>query len=478
MGDASADYTYHAPTQCYVGEHTSDFKNYNMDQMKAMLQDAKPGAVREVADGWKAIHDQLVEAKSVYEAAVSEVLQDWQGSSADQFQARSKVISKKIQDTSSYASNISTTMANAATVLDEIRPEVLAMEKPSGGGSVMDRLTDGGRDEDGLNRDLANSNVSAQQIVDGREGDMSEGREAQMKMAVKMEALGAAYNGQTKSIGTWTKKPTVRDDEDYPGEPGGVTPVPIVAGSVGGPSGGGTGAGNLRRSTGSGSSLKGVQSPNVNTDGISGGIGSQKPTAGSQIGAGNLSFGGGAGAGSGVGTGAGIGAGGGIGGGIAGTGAGAGTGGIGGAGIAGGIGAGAGLGAGGRGAAGRGGLGAGGAGAAGRGGLGAGGAGSGAAGKGANGLKGNSLARTKGGEIGKSVVKPGSGQQGGSALRQKPKTATGGTGKNAGRNGLGGHGAQTNGKDKKRRDNSRPDYLVEDEQTWANDRTVNPKVVE
>ncbi|MHC5260629.1 WXG100 family type VII secretion target [Streptomyces sp. UC4497] len=438
-----------------------------MDTMKAMVQNAKPGDVHDAARGWKGVHDQLVDAKAAYESAVSEVLQHWEGASADQFQARAKVIMKKIQDTASYATNVSLAMSNAAHVLGELRPEVMAMQKPSAGSSMGDRFTDGiGRDEDGLNRDIANSNVSAQQIVDNREGDMSEGREAQMKMAVKMEQLGAGYNAQTKAMGTWPKRPPSENPEDYPGDPGGVAPVPIVAGSVGGPSRS-AGAANLSRSSGSGSSIKGVKSPTAN--GISGGIGSQKPTAGSQIGAGNLSFNGGSGTGAG-GIGAGAGAGtGGIGGGMAGSGAGAGAGGAG-TGIGGGIGAGAGLGAG---AAGRGG-----AGAMGRGGLG-GGAGAGAAGKdAAKGMKGNSLARTKGGEIGKSVVKPGSGQQGGSALRQKPKTATGGTG-NTGRNGLGGHGAQTgNGKDKKRRDNSRPDYLVEDEETWASGRTVNPKVVE
>ncbi|MFI5657891.1 WXG100 family type VII secretion target [Streptomyces sp. NPDC051684] len=457
---------YQAPTQCYVGDNTTNFKNHDMDTMKSMVQNADPGAVHEAAQGWKGVHDQLAEIKSVYEAAVAEVLQDWEGTSADQFQARSKVVSKKIHDTSTYASYVSTAMTSAGNVLGDIKPEVMAMEKPSGGSSAWDKVTDGGRDEDGLNRDIANKNVSAQQIVDGREGDMSEGREAQMKMAVKMEQLGAGYSAQTKAMGTWRgpgKK--VEDGDAYPGEPSGAAPVPIVAGSVASPSAS-TGSGALSRAGGSGSSAKGVKSPTAN--GISGGIGSQKPTAGSQIGAGNLSFGGGSGAGTaGIGASSGAGAGG-VGGGMSGSGAGAS--GTGGAGIGGGIGAGAGLGAG---AAGRGG-----AGAMGRGGLG-GGAGAGAAGKdAAKGLKGNSLARTKGGEIGKSVVKPGSGQQGGSALRQKPKTATGGTGKNAGRNGLAGHGAQTGGKDKKRRENSRPDYLVEDEQTWANGRTVNPKVVE
>lgn len=469
MGDQGTGYTYQAPTQCYAGENTTNFKNHDMDTMKSMVQNSDPGAVHEAAQGWKGVHDQLVEVKSVYEAAVAEVLQDWEGSSADKFQARSKIIVQKIHDTSTYATYVSTAMTSAANVLGEIKPEVMAMEKPSGGGSAWDKATDGGRDEDGLNRDIANSNVSAQHIVDNREGDMSEGREAQMKMAVKMEQLGAAYNGQSKSMGSW-KPPGggIEDGDDYPGAPAGAAPVPIVAGSVTSPSAS-AGSGNLSRSSGSGASMKGVKSPNASTDGISGGIGSQKPTAGSQIGAGNLSFGGGSGAGAGgVGTGSAVGAGGGVSGGA--PGAGVGAGGVNGAGIGGGIGAGAGLGAG---AASRAG------GAMGRGGLGAGGAGSGAAGNGAaKGMKGNSLARTKGGEIGKSVVKPGSGQQGGSALRQKPKTATGGTGTNTGRNGLG-HGAQTgNGKDKKRRDNSRPDYLVEDEQTWANGRTVNPKVVE
>ncbi|MFZ3567766.1 hypothetical protein ACOKM5_12475 [Streptomyces sp. BH097] len=466
MSDEGTSYTYNAPTQCYAGDNTTDFKNLDMDTMKAMVQDAKPEDVHHAARGWKGVHEQLVGIKESYEHAVAEVMQHWEGSSADQFQARSKVISKKIHDTSTYASHVSTAMTSAANVLGEIQPIVRDMEKPSKASSATDWATDGGRDTEGLDRDLANKNVSAQQVADSREGDMSAGREAQMQMAVKMEELGTAYNAQSKSMGSWKKNPRRDDSEDYPGDPGGVAPVPIVAGSVGGPSGG-SGAGNLSRSTASGSAVKSMKSPTAG--GISGGIGSQKPTAGSQIGAGNLSFGGGSGSGT-TGIGAGSGAGvGGAGGGMAGSGAGAG--GANGAGIGGGIGAGAGLGAG---AAGRGG-----AGAMGRGGMG-GGAGSGAAGKNAaKGLKGNSLARTKGGEIGKSVVKPGSGQQGGSALRQKPKTATGGAAKNAGRNGLAGHGAQTGkGKDKKGRENARPDYLVEDEETWASNRTVNPKVVD
>ncbi|MFD7297901.1 PPE domain-containing protein [Streptomyces sp. NPDC059897] len=469
MGDQGADYTYQAPTQCYVGDNTTDFKNLDMDTMKAMVQGAKPEDVHRAARGWKGVQDQLVAAKEAYEHAVAEVMEHWEGPSADQFQTRSKTIAKKLQDTSTYASHVSTAMTSAANVLGDIQPMVMAMQKPSGGSSVGDRLTDGGRDEEGLNRDLANKNVTAQQIADGREGDMSEGREAQMAMAVKMEELGAAYNSQAKSMGSWRKTGSGKDQtEDYPGEPGGIAPVPIPAGSASRPSGGVAGGGNLNRSTGSASSVKGVKAPT--TGGISGGIGSQKPTAGSQIGSGNLSFNGGSGPGAGgIGTGAGGGTG--IGGGMAGTGAGAGAGGVGGTGIGGGIGAGAGLGAG-AGAAGRGG-------AMGRGGLGAGGVGAGGAGQGAaKGMKGDSLARTKGGAIGKSVMNPGAGQQGGSALRQKPKTATGGAGA-AGRAGLAGHGAQTaNGKDKKRRDSARPDYLVEDEETWASNRTVNPKVVE
>ncbi|MFD8565958.1 WXG100 family type VII secretion target [Streptomyces sp. NPDC059639] len=465
----------HAVTSVFGGggaSHSSDFKNHSMNEMQDMLRNANPGDVRNAARGWEGVHSQLVDAAAAYEHAVTEVLQHWEGTSADQFQARSKVVAKKIHDTSTFAIYVSQSMDNAATKLEEIKPVVMAMEKPSDVSSAKDKVGDflsGGRDEDGLAKDIANTNVSAQEIVDGRGGDMSAGREAQMKMAVQMEELGAVYNTQTKTMGSWKKAGIQDHDEDYPGEPGGIAPVPIPTGSVTSPSAR-TGTGNLSRSTGSGSSIKGAKSPNVSTSGISGGIGSQKPTAGSQIGSGNLSFGGGSGAGSGVGAGSGIGAGGGISGGVAGSGAGAG-GGVGGASIGGGIGAGAGLGSG---AAGRGA----GAGAAGRGGLGAGGAGSGAAGKAGAGAKGNSLARTKGGAIGKSVVKPGSGQQGGSALRQKPKTATGGTGNNAGRNGLGGRGAQTNGKDKKRRDSARPDYLVEDEETWANDRKVNPKVVE
>lgn len=223
------EYQYQAPTQCYVGEHTTDFAgSKDMDEMKAMLANASVKDVRSASRGWQIVHDQLVGAdgvKSVFDAAVDHIMQHWEGKAADSFAAKAKQISKQISDGAQYAHYTSVAMENAAGALETIKPQVDSMEKPSALSSAWDYVTDDGRDDSRLKADLAKG-VSTQQALDSNRDKLSKGKEAQLEMAVKMEQLGAAYNSQTKSMGSWAIRDSNRDD--YPGDPGGTTPVPTV----------------------------------------------------------------------------------------------------------------------------------------------------------------------------------------------------------------------------------------------------------
>ncbi|MEU0408657.1 PPE domain-containing protein [Streptomyces griseorubiginosus] len=470
--DDHIDYDYTEMNMCFNEKHTTPFASgKDMDEMKAMLQNAKPGLVSGVAEGWRGLSAQLTSIQSEFEKEVARIQEHWKGAAADRFAAKAKQVSKSIGDTAKYASHTSTAMANAGHTLALIKPEVMAMEKPSKLSSAMNSLGDGfTRSDDGLKKDLA-AGKGAQDALDANADDLSAGREAQLKMAAKMETLGASYNSQAKAMGSWNKRPNIDDEADYPGDPGGIAPTPVVmptARSPRSPQSVSTGTARAAQ-TSAITSSKSVAPPS----GITGGA--HKPTAptantgtaidgvaGGRTGApsvggtGGIS-GGTAGAG-GVGGGAGL-----IGGAVSGaTGAGAARGGM--------VG---------RAAAGAGGM----AGRAGAGGLGgragAGGIGGAGAAKGTAGRVGGTA---RGGVVGgtpKSGAGAGRGTAGGSGLHSSRGAA--GKGASAVRKGgiAGAPGSRTGRRnEEEQREGERPDYLIEDEETWTPQRNVAPRVIE
>jgi hypothetical protein len=346
------------------------------------------------------------------------------------------------------------------------------MEKPGKLASAGDYLSDfGDRDGGPAADDALKNGASSGDVLANKEGSLSAGREAQLKMAEQMEILGAAYNSRAKEMGKWTGQ--IQDEKDYPGDPsGGVAPAPVIVPTgtaTRSPQKASTGTAGRGGQTGTIGSSKPVappagisggahkatpQTPNVGTaiDGISGGR-TNTPT----VGGGGL-VGGGSTSGSGLGGGAGF-----VGGAVGGAaGAGAARSGM--------VGR-----AGGAGMTGR--AGAGGAGMAGR--AGAGGVGGAGTAKGATGRVGG---MTRGGVVGgtpKSGTGAGRGTAGGSGLHSSRGAA--GKGASAVRKGgiAGAPGSRTGRrKEDEQREGERPDYLVEDEETWTPESNAAPRVIE
>lgn len=240
------EYEYTPANMCYSGEHKTNFASLNMKTMKAMVSGANPDEVKRVAKGWADLYTQLVGGNAaagsggeggilkIFTSAVDEVLEHWEGEAARRFKAEADKIAKKIRDGAEYARYTSMAMENAGAALADIKPQVEAMEVPDGVDSALDWLGDmGSRSDENLKKELA-AGVNTQQALDNNRGDLSAGKEAQLEMAVKMERLGAAYVAQSKAMGTWNRRSRYRDGDDYPGEPGGTPPVPYAV--SGGPS--------------------------------------------------------------------------------------------------------------------------------------------------------------------------------------------------------------------------------------------------
>ncbi|MEU1479252.1 WXG100 family type VII secretion target [Streptomyces sp. NPDC001668] len=471
MGDKGIGSLEYIPAnQCFAEKPTTKFGlEYDMDQMKAMVQSADAGTVSSVAQGWADLSNDLVGSggiKESLEAAVQHVLAHWEGQSADLFRERAQEISKTIADSAGYADNVAASLHGASVILSKVKDTVMAMQKPSKTSSALDYVGDLG-DRDAGNADNALKNgASSGDVLASNEGSLSAGREAQLKMAEQMEILGAAYNSRAMEMGRW--KGGIEDSQDYPGDPsGGVPPAPVVV-----PTGTATrspqkvSTGSVRPSgqTGAISSSKPVSPPS----GVTGGAHKampQSPTVGTAI---DGISGGRTGAPT-------VGGAGMVGGGSASGGVGGGAGFVGGA-----VGGAAGAGAARGGMVGR----AGAAGTAGRAGSVGGAARAGSVGgagaaKGAAGRVGGTA---RGGVVGgtpKSGAGAGRGTAGGSGLHSSRGAA--GKGASAVRKGgiAGAPGSRTGRrKEDEQHEGERPDYLVEDEETWTPQTNVAPRVIE
>ncbi|MFF0080699.1 hypothetical protein ACFYR1_13505 [Streptomyces canus] len=457
--DKYIDYDYVEMNRCFNEKHTTPFSGgKNMDEMQAMVRHARPDLVEGVVTGWKGVHAQLTTIQRDFEKEVARIQEHWKGAAADGFAAKATQVSKSIGDTAKYAGHTSLAMANAAYTLGKVKDDVLAMEKPGRVSSFLNSAGDGFTgDDSGMKKDIA-AGRGAQDVLDRNHDDLSAGREAQLSMAAKMETLGASYNSQTKAMGSWNKRPVQDGGHDIPGDPGGITPTPVATPSAASPRSpqkvsavttryAQTGTVTQPKSVTSPSGITGgahqstapVQNVGTAIDGISGGHNSTPTVSGGD-------FVGGGSTGSGVGGGAGF------------------------------VGGGAGLVGGGAGAArgatvGRPGVG----GMAGRAGA---GAGAGAAGS----ARSGGSARQSGGISGgtpKAGAVTGRGTAGGSGLH----SSRGAAGRGAGAVRKGGIAGAPNGRngrpqDEKQRERERPDYLVEDEETWTPQRNVAPRVIE
>ncbi|MFF8783338.1 hypothetical protein [Streptomyces sp. NPDC015125] len=496
-----ADNKYAPQDKCYAIENTTKFYKIDFTALKAMVADAKPETVAGVSHAWKQVHDTMVVdsgggIRAYFDKAIEEVLQHWDGDAAKAFRERAKKISESIGNGALYAKNVSAGMGRAHEALSSYKQHLDGMEMPDWGDRAWDWATDHiDRQDKNADAQLAGGK-SATQVVEDNEDDLSAQKETQLKAAATMEYLGAAYRTNAAAIGKPTP-PNVDDPNNIPPPDNpGIPPVHYpLPGSITKPKG--TRRGSMKPlGQGPGASSDGLKTP-----GINGGVGNTMPGKGSftppSVGTGLDSFtppqapsgpGGGVGVPGGTGGGPGTG---GLSGGGGPSGIGGGPGGV--PGMPGGmagrgtpgartggtIGARPGGATTGGGAAGRG---AGRPGMPGMGGAGAAGAKGGAKGAGAAG-RGGALARQKGGLVGGAAEGKGAGgSQGGSGLHRSRGGAQAGSGASgsrrpAGMPGMhGAHGAK--GKNDKGQNGERPDYLVEDEETWTPERDVAPKVIE
>ncbi|MCX5093287.1 WXG100 family type VII secretion target [Streptomyces sp. NBC_00365] len=452
------------------------FMKMGIPELRSMILDADPGRIYDVSQHWKSVHNILsggdgdpkvggvdsVSAKDsvagMMQSAVENVLEHWEGDAAEAFRKKANEIMQNVRNGAAWANYYGETMQAVQNDLRTSMDKMRDVEEPSGWSRAWDKLTDDDRSDEQLLADI-NKGVSTDAARQANADSLSAGKEKQLEGVAIMEQLGVNYKAYAM------RQPRVDDPEPFP-SPNPATPMPTpISMPSAGSSRPGSGSSTAKPwSAGPTTSIKptpttprdpgitgGSQLPTTrtNVDSISPGLTGAGPSSGvggPSVGGGN--FGTSGAQGSSIVTPGGTS-------GLAG-GAAAARGGIGAAGGRAGGGAAAGRGAGGR--SGMGGMGGGSAGAAGRGGAGAGGRGA--------------LARSRGGVVGAAKGVTGKGAGGGAGLHG----SRGGTQRGAMAGGAGGAGGRGRRSEEENSQGDRPDYLVEDEETWISEEDRNRNV--
>ncbi|GAO05949.1 hypothetical protein TPA0598_01_03200 [Streptomyces lydicamycinicus] len=430
----------------------SDFHHHGINELRQMIENAKPETLEAAGDHWRKSADLLGGqdghggVRKKFMDAVDHATAHWEGSAAEAFRKEAIKVLGKIDRTYQHARKAEASLIGSREsgpqvgLAHNLREAMTAMSKIHDPGK-WDRFKDESGDDAQFHRDMANPKMDARQALELNRDKLSLTKERQVEAVIVMDELASHYSGRAEIWvddgddglhGDWPKEPSntphppavrMPDTADrYHPDPSSVTP-------------------HQPNGAGGGAVPPGFDGPKVSRpelpvqtglDSVQGGI-MNPPTA--------------SGGHSGIPSGGGHGVVGGPGGGMP----------PGPFGMPGGMRSG-----GGRGAPGAGGL---------RSGMpGAGGAGGAKGGKAAAAGRGGAQARTRGGLVGKPGGPAGGAKQGGAGLHRS---------RGGNQAAMGAAGAK--GKDKKEKERTtgqRPDYLVEDEETWTPERNVAPRVIE
>jgi uncharacterized protein YukE len=228
-----AAYYQHANEQ--YGTQTP-FLDYSLNGLKGMLANTNAGGIEAVSANWKKAHDQLVGsdgsgsgdcAYGLLKKAVDNVLEHWEGESANQFRTKAYEILRNIRNTGTHCSTVSSATKQAAEDLRNQKQRLDALEEPNWFERAGDFLGDIGRDDSYTQEDIQNKNLPKDVLAQIDENYLSEGMEVKLQAAAIMETLGRNYVAYQKRI----KSDGGQDEQQGipPSNPAVPMPAPIPA---------------------------------------------------------------------------------------------------------------------------------------------------------------------------------------------------------------------------------------------------------
>ncbi|WP_405004689.1 hypothetical protein OHV13_10590 [Kitasatospora purpeofusca] len=137
----------------------TDFRQFSHAELRAMVQALNPGEVMAAADPWRRAADTLKAIRTTLTRASTEAATTWEGSTSDAFHTRMLHLATTINTAASYANDAAITLKAVSEAIAEAKRNM--PEEPSGWAQFKDGVGDTfsslfGADDEDARTDLAN----------------------------------------------------------------------------------------------------------------------------------------------------------------------------------------------------------------------------------------------------------------------------------------------------------------------------------
>ncbi|CAN3980839.1 hypothetical protein [Kitasatospora purpeofusca] len=137
----------------------TDFRQFSHAELRAMVQALNPGEVMAAADPWRRASDTLKAIRTTLTRASTEAATTWEGSTSDAFHTRMLHLATTINTAASYANDAAITLKAVSEAIAEAKRNM--PEEPSGWAQFKDGVGDTfsslfGADDEDARTDIAN----------------------------------------------------------------------------------------------------------------------------------------------------------------------------------------------------------------------------------------------------------------------------------------------------------------------------------
>lgn len=217
----------------------TNFAGLSHGDLKKMLDTASSGSLGGDAEVWRRARDTLVEIADVLGAATSGATRTWEGETSSAFQDHMTGLAKQMRETADSADNAYQALVMSADAIDRAKGEM--PEEPSVADRGLDLLGDGRffGDDGGAAEKLQEKMASGKSREDAAaelEGDLSEAESRRQKAIVVMQTLSLRYaeaRPLLKPPKTYRSREPIEDFPTSDSDPSGAVASSAAAMGVG-----------------------------------------------------------------------------------------------------------------------------------------------------------------------------------------------------------------------------------------------------
>jgi hypothetical protein len=199
-----------------MGEATTDFSQYSHAQLKAMVDSLNSGDVMKAADPWRRAYDTLKGIRGALQSYSGQATADWEGQASDAFSARMTSLANSVNNAAEYANNTAVTLEIVSDSIDEAKAAM--PDEPSVWASGTDWVDD---------------KVSGLLGSDDADTRASEAASRKQQAVAVLQTLASRYLNSADVLKPPPRDSGKDDDEgDYPPPPDGPTGAAAIGGAI------------------------------------------------------------------------------------------------------------------------------------------------------------------------------------------------------------------------------------------------------